>query len=92
MLRGLCLVSFLLWSAGCLAQQPPDPPPVAADTPPSACKSSDALCILAERLKKKDPGIGSRSGTSPGFIAKQPPNAVIPGGKLDIEFLREYKS
>ena len=59
-------------------------PEAASDAP---CPADDALCILAQNLKKKDPGTGSNSGSPGGFIANEPP--TVPGNRLDLEFLRK---
>jgi hypothetical protein len=90
----LLFLGFLAAFAGAaFAQQPADEKPAAAPegtkaaTPSEAtCAKDDALCILAESLKKKDPGTGSKSGISPGFIANQP---AIPGSRLDLPFLQK---
>jgi hypothetical protein len=80
-------------SAQQLAQDPATSAPDLSNssTPPEnppdvQCAKDDALCILAQSLKKKDPGTGSKSGTSPGFIANQPP--TVPGSRLDLQFLQ----
>jgi hypothetical protein len=84
-------------AGGSFAQQPTQETPAATPNATNAgpsiepapelpCAKDDALCVLAQSLKKKDPGTGSKSGISPGFIAAQPP---IPGGRLDLEFLQK---
>jgi len=66
---------------------PPAAPP--SENSASTCRKDDALCIIGEKIKSKDPSLGSRSGASPGFIANQPSDAVVPGGRIDLEFLKK---
>ena len=92
MWKGIVLLPALLWPAITFAQQPPAPPPTSNSPVATKCAAGDALCILADRLKNKDPGIGSRSGTTPGFVAKQAPDAVVPGGRIDNKFIKDFKT
>lgn len=101
----LTLIALSLMLANpALAQQSAAPPAgeaaaTASPAPPSpaepapSCAKDDALCIMAEKLKKQDPSVGSRSDPSRGYIARQPPpDMLTPGGRIDLQFLGKYRT
>lgn len=99
MARFICLLAALLWSSLAGAQvpevtPPAEAPPTTVSPPAKPCAETDALCILSEQLRRSDSPIGSQSGNSSGYIARQPlPGSVFPGGRFDPALIpREFKS